>query len=262
MHELRADRDTDGHDFSDTGLTASTSYSYRVRATDAASNLGAFSNTAARRPAAAEDTTPPRAPSSVDGERGVRQADQPELGAATDNVGVTGYRVERCQARGARTSPRSRPGGTAFSERGSRPRRLQLPSARVDAANNLGPYSNTSSATTQAAADTTPPRAPGTLTATRSPDADQLELGSGDGQRRRDRLSGRALPGRGLHQLRADRDADRHHLRQHRADAPRRRTATGCARRRGGQSRRLLEHEQRRPRRRRRHDAAERAGER
>ena len=32
--------------FSDTGLTASTSYSYRVRATDAAGNLSAYSNTA------------------------------------------------------------------------------------------------------------------------------------------------------------------------------------------------------------------------
>ena len=32
--------------FSDTGLTANTSYSYRVRATDAAGNLSAYSNTA------------------------------------------------------------------------------------------------------------------------------------------------------------------------------------------------------------------------
>jgi len=31
--------------YSDTGLTASTSYSYRVRATDAAGNLSTFSNT-------------------------------------------------------------------------------------------------------------------------------------------------------------------------------------------------------------------------
>ena len=32
--------------FSNTGLTASTSYSYRVRATDAAGNLSGYSNTA------------------------------------------------------------------------------------------------------------------------------------------------------------------------------------------------------------------------
>jgi chitodextrinase len=32
--------------FSDTGLTANTSYSYRVRATDAAGNLSAYSNIA------------------------------------------------------------------------------------------------------------------------------------------------------------------------------------------------------------------------
>src|SRR5262249_39901943 len=35
-----------GTTFSDTGLTASTSYSYRVRATDAANNLSTYSNTA------------------------------------------------------------------------------------------------------------------------------------------------------------------------------------------------------------------------
>jgi chitodextrinase len=35
-----------GTSFNDTGLSANTSYSYRVRATDAAGNLGPYSNVA------------------------------------------------------------------------------------------------------------------------------------------------------------------------------------------------------------------------
>src|SRR5260221_9956585 len=50
--------------FTDSGLTAATSYSYRVRATDAAANLGAFSNIANATTAAppVADTTPPSVP--------------------------------------------------------------------------------------------------------------------------------------------------------------------------------------------------------
>ena len=46
-------------------------------------------------------------------------------------------------------------------------------------------------------------------------------------QRRRHRLPGRALPGRGLHQLRPGRHADRHHLQRHRPLRRRPPTATG-----------------------------------
>ena len=46
--ELRADRDGDEHDaYSDIGVPASSTYSYRVRATDAAGNLSPYSNVAA-----------------------------------------------------------------------------------------------------------------------------------------------------------------------------------------------------------------------
>ncbi len=83
LHELRAvSRRRRGTTFSDTGLAASTSYSYRVRAADAAANLGAFSNTSsATTPGAAGDVSPPSAPGDVDGERGVLHADQSELGS-------------------------------------------------------------------------------------------------------------------------------------------------------------------------------------
>jgi len=41
--------------FRDTGLTAATTYSYRVRATDAGGNLGGYSNTATATTAAGPD---------------------------------------------------------------------------------------------------------------------------------------------------------------------------------------------------------------
>src|SRR5437016_574027 len=77
-------------------LTASTSYSYRVRATDAAGNLSAYSSTASASTPAPPDTTPPTAPANLTAT--AASASQINLAwtASTDNVGVTGYRVERC----------------------------------------------------------------------------------------------------------------------------------------------------------------------
>ena len=60
--------------YSDTGLAAG-SYSYRVRATDAAGNLSPYSNVAS---ATIPDTQPPTAPSESDGD-GEREPDQSEL---------------------------------------------------------------------------------------------------------------------------------------------------------------------------------------
>ena len=54
-----------GTSFSDTGLTAGTSYSYRVRATDAAGNLGGYSNTASATTTTPDTTPPTRAADAV-----------------------------------------------------------------------------------------------------------------------------------------------------------------------------------------------------
>src|SRR5262249_33648749 len=72
--------------FSNTGLTNANSYSYRVRATDAANNLSPYSNTAT---AATPDTQAPTAPTTL-----VATASSPtQIGlvwaASTDNVAVT-----------------------------------------------------------------------------------------------------------------------------------------------------------------------------
>src|SRR5882762_2990983 len=55
--EFRTNIHADCTTFNNMGLTASTSYSYRVRATDAASNLSAYSSTASAGTPAPPDTT-------------------------------------------------------------------------------------------------------------------------------------------------------------------------------------------------------------
>src|SRR5438874_11176762 len=77
--------------YNDTGLTAGTSYSYRVRATDAAANLSGYSNVAS---AATTDTTAPTAPTGL--APTVVSGTQINLSwtASTDNVGVKICRAE------------------------------------------------------------------------------------------------------------------------------------------------------------------------
>src|SRR5205807_2668042 len=126
---------------------SSTSYSYRVRATDAAGNLGLYSNVAS---ATTGDTQAPTAPTNLGAAASPTQVTL-TWGASTDNVGVTGYLLERCQGTACSnfaqmTGPVGTPTtfndtnvvvGTTYSYR------LRA----TDAAGNLSPYSNTASAT-------------------------------------------------------------------------------------------------------------------
>ena len=93
--------------FSDTGLNQGTSYSYRVRAADAAGNLSSYSSVATAA-TIGSDTQPPTAPSALVAT--VVSSAQINLAwtGSTDNVGVAGYSVERCQ--GARAPPSLRLG--------------------------------------------------------------------------------------------------------------------------------------------------------
>ena len=150
--------------FNDTGLTASTSYTYHVRATDAANNLGPYSATATASTQAGPDTQPPTAPGTP--VLTVVSSTQINLTwpAATDNVGVTGYFVERCTGAGCSTFAQvGAPTTTSFSDTGLTASTSYTYHVRAtDAANNLGPYSTTATASTQAGPDTQPPTAPGT----------------------------------------------------------------------------------------------------
>ncbi len=138
--------------YSNTGLTASTSYSYRLRATDAAGNLSGYSNTASATTPAAVDTTPPSAPSNLTATAASSGQINLSWTASTDNVGVTGYKVERCS--GASCSSFTQVGTTSgavtYADSGlSASASYSYRVRATDAAGNLSGYSNTATATTQ-----------------------------------------------------------------------------------------------------------------
>ncbi len=137
--------------YSDTTASAGTSYSYRVRANDAAANLGPYSNTAtATTPS--PDTSPPSAPGTLSANAVSGSRVDLSWGTASDNVGVTGYRVERCQGAGCSNFAQiATTAGTTTSYSDTTASAGTSYSYRVranDAAANLGPYSNTATTTT------------------------------------------------------------------------------------------------------------------
>jgi fibronectin type 3 domain-containing protein len=151
--------------FSDTGLAAATSYSYRVRAVDAAGNAGSYSLVATATTSAASDTTPPTAPTNLVATAASGTQINLSWAASTDNVGVTGYRVERCKGTGcANFAQVGTPTATSFNDTGLTDATSYSYRVRAtDAANNLSSYSNVAAAATP---DVTPPTAPGNMGAT------------------------------------------------------------------------------------------------
>ena len=143
-----------GTTFNDTGRSPSTSYSYRVRAADAVPNFSGYSNTASATTLAGSDTQPPTAPSNL--QASAISSTQVNLSwtGSTDNVAVTGYRVERCQGAGCSTFAEiAQPSGTTFNDTGRSPSTSYSYRVRAaDAVPNFSGYSNTASATTLAAA--------------------------------------------------------------------------------------------------------------
>src|SRR6185503_10910001 len=108
-----------GTSFSDTGLTGSTPYRYRVRAVDAANNSGAYSNTSSATTETPPDTTAPSAPGTLTSTAVSSTQIDLNWGAATDDVGVTGYRVERCTGASCSNFAQiATPSGTSFSDTG------------------------------------------------------------------------------------------------------------------------------------------------
>ena len=144
-----------GTTYKDTTVSANTSYSYRVRATDAAGNLSTYSNTASAT-TPAPDTTPPSQPGTLTATAASGSEVDLSWGASTDNVGVTGYLVERCSGSGCSNFTQiAAPAGTGTTYKDTTVSANTSYSYRVratDAAGNLSTYSNTASATTPAAA--------------------------------------------------------------------------------------------------------------
>ena len=108
---------------------------------------------AADGPPTEPDPTPPTAPSNLTATAASSTLINLAWTAATDTVGVTGYRVERCQGAGCRTFGQvATPTTTTFSDAGRTASTSYSYRVRAtDAAGNLGPYSPIASATTLAA---------------------------------------------------------------------------------------------------------------
>ena len=165
-----------GTTIANSGLIASTSYSYRVRAADAAGKLSAYSNTATAKTNSTADTSPPTTPSSLVATAGGSTSIKLSWRASTDNVGVTGYRIERCQGVGCTAFVQiATSTGTTITNSGliagtSYSYRVRA----ADAAGKLSAYSNT--ATAKAAL---PPTLTGSWVLT-SGDVDLTSIGSSD----------------------------------------------------------------------------------
>jgi Fibronectin type III domain len=136
--------------FSDSGLTGATTYRYQVRATDAAANLSGDSPIASATTQTPSDTQPPTAPAALTATATSATTIALTWTAATDNVGVTSYLIERCSSAGCTSFGQI---GTAttpsFSDSGltgATTYRYQV--RAMDAAANLSGYSTITGATT------------------------------------------------------------------------------------------------------------------
>ena len=156
--------------FSNTGLTTGNPYTYRVRAYDALSNLGAYSPTAT---AMTTDTTPP----NVEGGVGIMIVSTSQIDLTweqpTEGSYLWNYRLERCQGSGCTNFVEiAATTVTRYSDTGLTPATSYRYRVRcLDYAGNAGGYSSIYTKTTTLPADVTPPTAPGSLTATPVPSA-------------------------------------------------------------------------------------------
>ena len=133
--------------YDNTGLTASTSYSYRVAATNGAGTSG-YSNTAT----ATTQGTIPSAPSGLNAS--AASATQINLTWTDASANETGFVIERCQGAGCSNfAPIATPGANTTSYNNTGLTASTSYSYRVAATNGAGTsgYSNTATATTQAA---------------------------------------------------------------------------------------------------------------
>jgi YD repeat-containing protein len=152
---------TSGTSYSDTGLAQGHTYTYRVRAYDAAGNNSDYSNTAA---VTLADTTPPSTPAGLSATVSGGSTVNLSWSASTDNVAVAGYTIERCQGSGCTSFTQiATTGGTSYSDTSVSSGFSYVYRVRAyDQAGNYSGYSSTASATL---ADTIPPTIPSGLSA-------------------------------------------------------------------------------------------------
>ncbi len=143
--------------FTNTGLAASSTFRYQVRANDAAGNVSAVSNTVtAATQAGGGDITPPTAPANLTTTATTSNSISLSWSPSTDNVGVTGYQVLRAPGTSGGTFAQvGTSTTTSFTNTGltaSTTYRYQV--RATDAAGSLSTVSNTVTAATQAGGGT------------------------------------------------------------------------------------------------------------
>jgi parallel beta-helix repeat protein len=137
---------TSGTSHSDTGLSPSTTYTYSVRAYDAAGNTSGASASASATTRGAADTEAPTVPTGLAATAVSSSQIDLTWNASTDNVGVVGYRIFRNGTLSDSTS------GTSHSDTGLSPSTTYTYTVQAyDAAGNISAHSASANATTQGA---------------------------------------------------------------------------------------------------------------
>ena len=158
--------------YSDPSLAPKTLYYYRVRATNGSGDSG-YTNVSSATTLA--DTTPPSAPSNLTATAASSTQINLSWTASTDNVAVTGYKIQRCQGASCTTFAQiATPSGTGttYIDTGLSPSTsYSYEIIATDAASNPSLPSNVGTAMTLAG----PPAAPSGLTATAA-SATQINL--------------------------------------------------------------------------------------
>lgn len=152
---------TTGTSYSDSGLTANTTYSYYVEALDAAGNVSKPSANATTTTQVAQDTTAPSKPTGLTAT--AKSPTQVDLSwtASTDNTGVASYLVLRDNAVIATTSATSYSDMTAVANTS-----YTYAIEAKDAAGNISAISTSITVKTPNPPDTTAPTTPTGLLAT------------------------------------------------------------------------------------------------
>jgi chitodextrinase len=149
--------------FSDTSVAANTSYTYTVKAWDAAGNPSTSSSGLPVTTPPSPDTASPTAPTNLQLVGNAYNKVDLSWTASSDNVGVTRYDVLRGGVAIGNTT------STTYSDTSVLPNNTYTYSVVArDAANNASPASSFISVTTPNAPDTMAPTAPTNLTATAS----------------------------------------------------------------------------------------------
>lgn len=144
--------------YGDTTVSAKTTYSYTIKARDAAGNVSTASTAASATTPSAPDTTPPSMPTGLTATAVSSSQINLAWSPSTDNVGVSGYEVWQGTIKLATVT------STSFGNTGLNASTAYSYTIKaLDAAGNASAASASVSATTQAAPTQLPSDSPGTL---------------------------------------------------------------------------------------------------